>query len=1006
MALTRTVANILGNINKNNKSGDTGGFGSEFGHQSRDTTSANVEPSATPPSKEEFGPPVPSVTNTVSPSSNSSSSSIKQKLDAAAIPNPLNKYYQVAYHFRLFMCSDQDIISQSGGYLSNITGRKFKQVTVAETGVTGFNIRNVKIHSVCSQTDINATQQSTAVTMTVVDPLGTNFLDGIYSAASLVGIHDYTKCSYYLELSFTGYNEDGSYGGRPLSGMSNGGTWVYQLVLTKINTSINEGGGVFDLEFVTDITIPLLDIRSNNQNTLPQTLTVFGTTVKEIFSDYTRKYNKAIEDLYGIGIQKIKEIKTHPIATGPSTSLNKDPGNFKLKFQEPDKSYQRGMNFSSQNGQTSCQIPAGTTTADFIMSTILNTEEGQRLIKGEDISKVDVSNKKPNSKGVRESVIFNVEPVFSKKGVEIGVTNSYVTEITYHVTSHSTMLGITPASVVAAKSPDVQKTMYDIAINQGFFKKRYDYLYTGKNTEVISYDIRFDTKYTAALATRQGARLSMDNVATHALLNDVNKSSNQKIEVKQNDAKPYISTLISAQPISISNNGLGGPVSSDPLINSISKSLYNNNNSLTAIEESTSNMVVPTIVNASQQKISGTVTSNIYVEDFLDRKSALPISFAQDIETSDNTGSGYTGAYDRDKSTVGAILSNIYGSLYTTAFQKIELTIRGDPYWLGQTNIERIMLLESGKSTNAAKADQADFLTAHPMLQMYFKYPIKMGDDFVPVLKDSEVFDGTYQINEVINSFENGNFTQTLKGVLHPIMTIKADNANSGDTTSNNAQSSNGKSSPSSPSNVNGGLPISGSLPTRLNDAVNVTPTSIQKNDSTTIGSLSQQQTAQMKASLGASESNNNQYAPANSEGKIGQYQMGQSALQDAGYTVGQTGNPNYDPKNPGTWGWSGKDGVNSYQDYLKNADAQNTSFNNFAISNRNILVNNGVINNNTTPEQEAGFIMAAHLGGAKGTSDYFNRVQSNSSYIPTDSNGTSIVNYYQLGQQAVSKVK
>ena len=904
------------------------------------------------------------------------------------------------------MCSDQDIISQSGGYLPNITGRKFKQVTVAETGVTGFNIRNVKIHSVCSQTSITATQQSTAVMMTVVDPLGTNFLDGLFAASSLVGIHDYTKCSYYLELSFTGYNEDGSYGGRPLKGMSNGGTWIYMLSLTNVSTSINEGGGVFDLEFVTDTTIPLLDIRTNNQNTLPQTLTVFGTTVKEIFSDYTRKYNKAIEDLYGIGIQKIKEIKTHPIAAGPSTALNKDPGNFKLKFQEPEKSYQRGMSFSSQNGQTSCQIPAGTTTADFIMSTIINTEEGQNLIRDVDtLSKRDISDEKPNSKGVRESVIFNVEPVFSKTGVETGVTNSYVTEITYHVTSHSTMLGITPASVVAAKSPDVQKTMYDTVINQGFFKKRYDYLYTGKNTEVISYDIKFNTEYMASLATRHGARLSMDNVATHALLNDVNKSASNLIEVKQNDAKPYISTLVPAQPLSISNNGLGGPVSSIPLINDIAKTIYSNNNSLTAIVKSQSGFITPTNVNASQQKISGTVTSNIYVEDFLDRKTPLPISFAQDIETSDRTGSGYTGAYDRDKSTVGAILSNIYGSpsnpVYTTAFQKIELTIRGDPYWLGQTNIERILLLQSGKSTNAAKADQADFLTAQPMLQMYFKYPIKMGDDFVPVLKDSEVFDGTYQINEVVNSFENGSFTQTLKGLLHPIMTIKAANAISGNTPSNSEQSSNGKATPASPSNVNGGLPTSGSLPTRLNDAVNASPTAIQKNDSTTIGSLTQQQTAQMKASLGASESDNNQYAPANSQGKIGQYQMGQSALQDAGYTTGAGGS-----KNPGTWGWTGKDGVYSYQDYLKNADAQNTSFNNFAISNRNILVNNGVINNNTTPEQEAGFILAAHLGGAKGTSDYFNRVQSNSSYIPTDSNGTSIVNYYQLGQQAVSKVK
>jgi hypothetical protein len=117
------------------------------------------------------------------------------------------------------------------------------------------------------------------------------------------------------------------------------------------------------------------------------------------------------------------------------------------------------------------------------------------------------------------------------------------------------------------------------------------------------------------------------------------------------------------------------------------------------------------------------------------------------------------------------VFAQIYDGTLTNAFQKIELTIRGDPYWLGQTNLERQILLQSNGPTHDAES-LPDGSSGRPTAILYFRYPLQQGDDFKPILKDSVVFNGIYEINRTINTFAEGAFKQVLHGTRLPLLNM------------------------------------------------------------------------------------------------------------------------------------------------------------------------------------------------------------------------------------------
>jgi hypothetical protein len=1008
--------------------------------------------------------------------------------------NPLNDYYSPTYHFRLFVCNDKDVLIQMGNpgsvadMVGALSGKSVQQVTIAESGVTAaFSIKDVEIKTVIAQNGVTNQQTAWGVTLTVTEPLGLSFLDGLLAAASTLDIFDYTKTTYFLELTFMCYEEQGKSTGRPIKmNYANGGRWIWALTSTFIDTKITEGGGVYTLEFITDETNILVnEMGKISQGS--QTIKVSGSTLGELFDDYATKITDSWNKQFSTNGNKLRDYKiiTHPVSFVGNPHNGADVSKFKTKSTSPDQSSSKMFDFD-KSGKITAQIPPNTPISTFITSAINATEEGQALAKDVQPSgSTSQSAAQVNPRKFLEPILFSIElvPIRIDKDLDTG---NYCYAYQIHVVPHlATRVILNRTQVENAKDPAVQKEMISSLVNNGMLRKRYDYIFTGKNTEVIDFDIGFKLSWQPKLAKMAGARMGYNNVAVNKRINPVNTQGDtvqSKIDQQvfpvplSGDARerqaassadsgpsamaspPTPSTSFQMVPGAIGRANvnsaqaqgatlspvnqtpaqtqasqwsfnkpsltLSSPVGNGGLISSLPQQVQT---SLGAIVQPTAalkamlsgvtsaNNTDSSVAKPAQPRLrnpSGSppqeASSNRYIEDLLDQNNTnsqpntLPVSFWQGYHVPESlAGSGFTGQWGRDQSVVGSIFAQIYDPQFTGDFQQLKsLTIRGDPFWLGQSNLERQVLLRNNKLTPAANA-LPDYTSRKQSIYLYFRYPLQIADDTSqPMLRSSESFNGLYEITNVRHTFSDGVFKSELQGIrqiLYNFNAANSSNGNSGGAGSNAGLA--GKGGAGGNSGITPGPGPGFTLnPTNLPNTT-AAPTALQSADTATIGtgtpSLSASQLASYKAAVGQSESGNNPQQPNNKQGFVGQYQMGQAALIDAGYLTPGVGSST----DPMSWQWTGQNGINSLSDWLANPNLQNSAMDSYTQANYATLVNKGVITQNTSPEVVGGLLAAAHIAGGQGAANWAN---SNGAYNPSDAFGTTPTKYYNLGYNAV----
>ena len=132
-----------------------------------------------------------------------------------------------------------------------------------------------------------------------------------------------------------------------------------------------------------------------------------------------------------------------------------------------------------------------------------------------------------------------------------------------------------------------------------------------------------------------------------------------------------------------------------------------------------------------------------------------------------------------------------------------------------------------------------------------------------------------------------------------------------------------------------------------------------------------------------------------NGYGYLGLYQMGESALIDAGYYKAD----NTSKINDWSGTWTGKNGINSKADFLANTGGQTQAINDYNHVQWGYIVHLGL-----TPYvgqtiggivmTESGMLAGAHLVGAGGLKTF---LLSNGKIVPGDANKVAVTNYISL---------
>jgi hypothetical protein len=197
-------------------------------------------------------------------------------------PNVLDRFASYTYHIRLSMTNDIDAYSlDSASTNTNNIANQFDQlgkVVIAESGATvGFNITDFEIENLCSPGPRVQAMQHTNWKMTIREPYGLSLVDRIFSISRTMGVSSHLTAPYFIEVWFTGYNEDGSIA---TVEMKDEIYRLFRVNITKIMSDTSASGTTYSIEGLFDGSFA----NSDHVAIAPNSINITGVrTVGEFF---------------------------------------------------------------------------------------------------------------------------------------------------------------------------------------------------------------------------------------------------------------------------------------------------------------------------------------------------------------------------------------------------------------------------------------------------------------------------------------------------------------------------------------------------------------------------------------------------------------------------------------------------------------------------------------------------------------------------------------------------
>jgi hypothetical protein len=710
--------------------------------------------------------------------------------------NHLNDYANYTYHIRWFMTSEKEAyenISESNPNSSGLT-----KTVIAESGVTaGFNIVDLTMHGNGSANHDERNMWTTVqFEMTVSEPLGLSLFDKIYFSSQEIGLLNHMICPYFIEVWFTGYDENGDIAADHL--FYN----LYRINITKVEASTTQVGTIYHFEMVADNG----EGEKNQYSTPPAGLTIDCVTLADFFDNLQKGMNDQQRQLNNDGVQRVLYKFIYPDVWR----------NWKVRPADTDKHVSRNSEMDATshwftNG-TTIKINRGQAIENIVNYAVYLCKEAQDWVTG-------ANNSAPNGASLAEHAIIGYVTVYSSvkiTGFDI-VTRQYTREITYTLfKSESLKAYIDMQNALEAQKATTQQAKLSYLVSKNRLAKRYDYIYTGLNTEVITFDFKMNMTWaftdpnwiqgnsygqyaTPALANTSSqdyqkakGTLPVDKVPPTALqANNIDRQNAGTADVGSPQTSLTGGTQAAGQQLPTRVGGTNGPNTSSSSATAADNILRFNQSSgqlaLTAAQAKNpaASQLATTVNNYINNRAAALATT--YVEDTkintnLINNPPLPLTVIFDPKPTtqnaqQNSDQTKTSA-DKDPQTyaagtgfVGAIFGNIFSDS-VAEFQQIEIGIRGDPWWIPLSNIytnfvARQLTGNQGTGTPSNKQDQqAMLLGGDNCFLLEMRVGVVIDEETGLAKSDNQgadFFTGIYNVYEMVNSFKEGKFTQVLK---------------------------------------------------------------------------------------------------------------------------------------------------------------------------------------------------------------------------------------------------
>lgn len=425
---------------------------------------------------------------------------IKKPAVTDIVPNPLHKFASYTYSWSLWWLdkADYNVLAAQPDVTQALAWNPGpKSYVIAEDGGRYPNRRhpatlglNYHIQEVNFNTTIgpNKVSKSTSLVsgnMTIVEPYGVTLIDSLV-AASFDGqqFTNYNMHPYMLQLDFMGYDDKGD-------PMSNTAMALHRkrfpITLQTMKISVTGSGSQYKIDFVSAGSAPL----QNEFSTTPETFTITAGTVNEFFNGPNGLAAQYFKNQVGL-------VGTSSVEYADTIKFDLDPtiGNSKIVYDK-----QIPINLGDLTGKgikldkSTFVIPQGANFVDIINRVMSHSDYLINLQLG-------LENQVQGPIGPKDqTAIFNAFKTTTSI-VYAGVNKSgEIKKAVYDNSRGRSPMVMTykihQYPVWSGSSPNIPQFPDSIP----YTVKDYNYIYTGKNVDIVDFKIEFNNTYFSAVNT-------------------------------------------------------------------------------------------------------------------------------------------------------------------------------------------------------------------------------------------------------------------------------------------------------------------------------------------------------------------------------------------------------------------------------------------------------------------------------------------------------------------------
>jgi len=401
-----------------------------------------------------------------------------------------------------------------------------------EVLVDGFNqnspgrfdmfIENIEIESVWTASNKASISQPTGIKFNVIEPYSINgFIEALQASSISAGYPTYTNASFLLKLEFIGYPDSSDFTKAESVPRS---TRYFPIRITNVEVSIDERGTKYSVSAV-----PWNEMGFGNASVIKSPIKISGSTVAEILTDMFKQIQQQVEDSDNassktpltdhdeykivfpswddqkgfVGLENNDIAKTSVKKLLRDNSSYEFPGlsdNSKPDAYDPKSKNQPTPTENSADAEAKKTVPLGSTVVQFPENSRI-TECISNIIRDSEYLKTLLE--KMSDEATCSAVVddFGMVDYFM---VQVDVVNKGGIHPLSKKPFQVYTFKVVPHKIHYTRIPGYGGQVVDTNKLKQLSQREYNYIYTGKNVDVLNFKLDFNTLYFEAVPNALG----------------------------------------------------------------------------------------------------------------------------------------------------------------------------------------------------------------------------------------------------------------------------------------------------------------------------------------------------------------------------------------------------------------------------------------------------------------------------------------------------------------------